>query len=386
MKKIAVVISHPIQYYAPLFQLLEKRNKLGLKVFYTWSQTNESVEDKVFGKTIKWDIPLREGYDYEFVDNVSKKPGSHHFFGIDNPTLIAKIEAFQPDAILFFGWNFKSHLLAMRHFKGKIPVWFRGDSTLLDEVVGLKTTLRRLVLRKVYSYVDKAFFVGEASKAYFLKHGLKPDQLVCSPHAIDNDRFSDEKNPNYLIDAKNWRESLGYSSEDILIVFSGKLESKKQPDFLIKAFNKAKKEGGELLKLLIIGSGPLEEKLKEFENDDIKFLTFQNQKRMPLVYRMADVYCLPSKGPGETWGLAVNESMASGRSVIVSNKVGCVKDLVSQNKTGFVFSYDNLLELKDILVNLNKSELKLMGEKARLKIMSYNFSNIVKAFENELNE
>src|SRR5690606_13801950 len=133
MKKLAIVSTHPIQYYAPWFRLLAERNNCTLKVFYTWSQSKGSVKDRTFGKQITWDIPLLEGYDFEFVDNVSKKPGSHHFFGIDCPSLIFKIEAFQPSAILFFGWNFKSNLLAMRHFKNKVPVWFRGDSTLLDE-------------------------------------------------------------------------------------------------------------------------------------------------------------------------------------------------------------------------------------------------------------
>lgn len=63
MKKLVIVITHPIQYYAPLFQLLAEVKNLELKVFYTWSQAKEKVKDKTFGKEIKWDIPLLEGYD-----------------------------------------------------------------------------------------------------------------------------------------------------------------------------------------------------------------------------------------------------------------------------------------------------------------------------------
>jgi glycosyltransferase involved in cell wall biosynthesis len=384
MKKIAIVSTHPIQYNAPWFQLLAEREKVELKVFYTWSQAKTTVKDKVFGKNIQWDIPLLEGYYYESVENVSKKPGSHQFFGIDNPELINALKIYQPEAILFFGWNFKSHLKAMRYFHGKIPVWFRGDSTLLDETGGGKTTLRRLVLTKVYKYVDKAFYVGEASKAYFLKHGLKETQLVYAPHAIDNSRFGDANSNNYETEALQWRRELGYTADDIVIVFAGKLEPKKQPDFLMHAFKMAGATNTNALQLLIVGNGPMETALKARGQKNVKFMPFQNQTKMPLVYRLGDVLCLPSKGPGETWGLAVNEAMACGRPVIVSDKVGCSQDLVRHNTTGFIFKHDSVEELKDILVNLRKSSLHQMGGLAKEKIKDYSFLNIVKAIEAKL--
>ncbi|BAO76197.1 glycosyltransferase family 4 protein [Winogradskyella sp. PG-2] len=379
-KKLAIVSTHPIQYNAPWFQLLAGRGNVDLKVFYTWSQSKTSVKDKVFGKNIEWDIPLLDGYEYEFVDNISKKPGSHHFFGIDCPSLIDRLKHFQPNAILFFGWNFKSHFKAMRHFHGKVPVWFRGDSTLLDETVGLKTKVRRQILTKVYKYVDKAFYVGEASKMYFLKHGLKVNELVYAAHAIDNNRFGDDKNKSSSKDALQWRTELGYTSDDIVVVFAGKLEPKKQPDFLINAFKNAKNKTSNSLQLLVVGNGPMENELKDEKHQDIKFIPFQNQTKMPLVYRLGAILCLPSKGPGETWGLAVNEAMASGKPVIVSDKVGCSLDLVNQS-TGFVFKHNKVEELTNILVNLNQSSLSEMGENAKESIKDYSFINIVKAIE-----
>jgi hypothetical protein len=78
-------------------------------VFYTWSQAIHKVDDKAFGQAIEWDIPLLDGYDYEVIENVSKNPSSKHYKGIDNPTLIRCIENYAPDAILLFGWKFKSH-------------------------------------------------------------------------------------------------------------------------------------------------------------------------------------------------------------------------------------------------------------------------------------
>src|ERR1700712_2672986 len=106
MKKLAIVTTHPIQYYAPIFKLLNARGHISIKVFYTLGQPN--THDQGFGKKIEWDIPLLDSYDYEWVQNVSTQPGSHHYKGIINPSLIQQIQAYQPDAVLFFGWAYQS--------------------------------------------------------------------------------------------------------------------------------------------------------------------------------------------------------------------------------------------------------------------------------------
>ncbi len=116
--KLAVVTTHPIQYYAPIFQELAARKNINLKVFYTWPQSQQAKFDPGFGKTVEWDVPLLEGYSYTFVENVAKNPGSHGFWGIYNPTLVGEIEAWQPDALLVFSWSYRSNLGVLWHFKG----------------------------------------------------------------------------------------------------------------------------------------------------------------------------------------------------------------------------------------------------------------------------
>ena len=57
--RLAVVTSHPIQYNAPIFQLLTTRGIVELKVFYTWSQTNSGlIYDPGFAREVKWDIQI----------------------------------------------------------------------------------------------------------------------------------------------------------------------------------------------------------------------------------------------------------------------------------------------------------------------------------------
>jgi glycosyltransferase involved in cell wall biosynthesis len=386
--KLAIVTSHPIQYNAPFFRKLAQLLDLELKVFYTWSQSEKAVHDPGFGQTRSWDIPLLEGYHFTFVDNKAKKPGSHHFWGIYNPSLNTEVELFQPDAILVYGWSFYSHLKLMHYFKGKIPLWFRGDSNLLDEPAGFswKKHLRRLALKWVYSHVDKAFYVGQANRDYYLKHGLKPKQLVFAPHAIDNQRFA-ENSAGTELEAQKWRTQLGIPSESVVFLFVGKFEPKKNPLGLIRAFQAFTHHAY----LILVGDGAEKERIQELAKNDPKIilLGFQNQSIMPVVYRLANVLVLPSKGPNETWGLVVNEAFASGRAAIVSNVVGCAIDLIEAGNSGWVFSSDDLRSFTDKLkkaIEIGSAGLDQMGELAQALIQGWNYEAFSQVLQSELHK
>ena len=164
--------------------------------------------------------------------------------------LMASIESFNPSALLVYGWNFDGHLAAMRHFHGSVPVWFRGDSTLLDPLPFWKRTLRKLSLNWVYRFVDRAFYVGQANKRYFLWCGLKEDQLTYAPHAVDNEFFmkdDDERREEAL----QIRKDLGIDPLATVFLFAGKLEAKKQPLELAEAFASLHSQAH----LIYVGSG-----------------------------------------------------------------------------------------------------------------------------------
>ena len=348
MKKLAIVTSHPIQYNAPLFRLLTERKKIAVKVFYSWGQAAEGpVYDPDFKRTFQWDIPLLTGYDYVLIPNLSNKPGAAHFFGIRNKELLPTLEKWEPDSILVYGWSFESHLQVLRHFHGKCQILFRGDSTLLDEPSGfsIRKALRRLFLRWVYQFIDVALYAGACNKAYYLKHHVPVSKLVYAPHAVNNVHFAGAEK-QYAAAAAHWRKELGIPAESLVFLFAGKLEPKKDPLLLLQAFRML---ADPAIHLVIAGNGVLEEAVRFAATEDqrIHVLGFQNQQQMPVLYRLSDVFVLPSKGPGETWGLSVNEAMACGRAVIVSDKCGCSPDLVRNN--GYVFAAGHVDELHECL-------------------------------------
>jgi glycosyltransferase involved in cell wall biosynthesis len=382
MERLAIITSHPIQYNAPIFKELTRRAVLEVKIFYTWGKDSlDNKFDPGFGTNIEWDIPLLDGYEYEFVTNISDDPGTHHFSGIRNPDLISRVELFKPDAILVFGWSYQSHLKVIRHFKNKVPVLFRGDSTMLDMKPGIRSLARRLFLTWVYSHIDYALYVGKCNREYFKTYGLKDAELFWAPHAIDNDRFSLE-HEKLQSDALSMRREIGIPEHHAVLMFCGKLEPKKDPLILVRAFKEAEISD---CHLLLVGSGDLEAALKDESKNlkNVHFLGFQNQKIMPAIYRMADVFVLPSKGPEETWGLAVNEAMASKRAVIVSDKCGCAVDLVDEGVNGFVFAANDKEQLKHQLKLFfsDRSKVKWMGEKSLEKVRQYSIEKVCDSIE-----
>ncbi len=361
--RLAIISTHPIQYYAPIFQLLARSSRLEPRVFYTWSQTASSpTADPGFGKAITWDIPLLDGYEHEFVPNVARRPGTEHFWGLRNPQLIRSVESWGADALLVFGWNSASHLRALRHFKGRIPVFFRGDSTLLDSSPGWKRIARRWVLSWIYRHIDVAIAVGSNNEDYFRWCGVPEGHIAFAPHAVDTRRFADRQGI-HAEQALRWRRELGIPHDARTVLFAGKFQSKKEPLLLLEAFSACNVQEAHLL---FVGNGSLEPELRSRASGraHVHFLPFQNQQAMPGIYRIGNVFVLPSRGPGETWGLALNEAMACGRVVIASDKVGGARDLITAGINGWVFRSGDQSQLTHVLQHA------LTMEEERLQVMA----------------
>jgi glycosyltransferase involved in cell wall biosynthesis len=381
VKKLAIITTHPIQYNAPLFRLLNERNRIAVKVFYTWSQSEKEVYDAKFGLQRSWDIPLLEGYDYAFVNNTSKHPDSNRFFGIQNPGFLQQLKKEQFDAVLVYRWSVFSHLNIMQRLGGRTKLFFRGDSHVQNDTGGIRSIIKKAVLKWVYRNVDIAFYVGRYNKTYLQKYGLKEQQLIAAPHAIDNNRFT-TNDQELELRAATEREQLNIPADAVVFLYAGKFYALKQLDLLIHAF---KQLSGEQYRLLLYGNGEQEEQLKEMAKADhrILFQPFRNQSDMPWVYRVGDVFVLPSKS--ETWGLGVNEAMACSRTALVSDQCGCAPDLIVQQQTGFVFQHKSEADLlKRMQQFSSKKTAKQMGQQAFTHISQYSLQQVAEAIEAEV--
>ena len=400
--RLAFIVSHPIQYYVPIYRDLAKRDGVTAKVFYTWRDAG-AARDVRFGKTFAWDIPLMEGYDFEVVPNTSPDPGTHHRQGLINPDLVDRVMAWKPDAVHVTGYNYVSHGQAIKRLsKAGIPLIFRGDSHLLDDRgPWWKWQIKKSWLSCVYSRPQGFAYVGQANRDYYRAFGVPERKLFPVPHTIEVGRFA-EPNEELETKALAWRRELGIPDDHFVFLYAAKLEPRKRPMELLEAFLAA-----DLPKttLLFVGSGELEgalherartrdEKTKrrkdqETKTDDgdlpaassahrVVFLPFQNQSVMPVVYRLGDALVLPS-GHGETWGLAVNEAQACGRPSLVSDCVGCARDIIREGENGSIFRTDDWEDCVRVMRKITNSEWRSKRETIRAGAWGFDTSRGVEA-------
>ncbi len=329
--RLAIVVSHPIQYYSPWFRWMAAAG-WRLRVFYLWDFGVVATTDREFGRSVAWDVDLLSGYDHEFVPNRATQPGTHHIRGLDNPALPDRLRQWAPDVILLFGYKYLTHLRLI--LRGNTPLVFRGDSHLLDSPT--LPLAKRWLLGWLYQRFASITYVGQANRAYFRALGVPESRLFHAPHAVDAAHFT--ATPPRVAEAARLRTELGLGNRRV-ILFAGKLIAKKQPLELLAAFLAVDRPDAALV---FVGDGQERESLVQLATTRpghvVRFLSFANQSEMPARYLLADVFALPSRGPEETWGLAVNEAMHLGRPCLVSDRVGCQQDLVSDRETGWVFS------------------------------------------------
>jgi glycosyltransferase involved in cell wall biosynthesis len=209
--------------------------------------------------------------------------------------------------------------------------------------------------------------VGTNNAEYFVWCGMPRERIAFAPHSIDTKRFAAHETVQEGLAAK-WRAKLRIDADAVVFLFAGKLLKRKDPLGLLAAFQAL----SESAHLIFVGSGELAEELQLSAADcsNVHFIPFQNQSLMPTVYRLGDVFVLPSIR-GETWGLALNEAMASGRPIIASSRVGGARDLLQSGENGWIFEAGDRQNLRDVLryaLNRGRSGLKFMGKTAHAHI------------------
>jgi glycosyltransferase involved in cell wall biosynthesis len=344
--RLAIVASHPIQYQAPLFRALASR--VDLDVFFSHRASRKDQARAGYGVEFEWDMDLLSGYHFEFLANVSKRPGLDHFLGCDTPEISARIESGRFDAMLVMGWHLKSMWQAMFAARRRhIALLVRGDSQLTSPRSWTKRVVKKMVYPPTLQVFDAALYVGQRSKEYYEYYGYPAHRLFFSPHCVDEKWFAKEATTEA---GRAVRTKIGISVNQPVALFAGRLVDFKRPFDLIDATEILARRG-RAVELLIAGSGPLESEVRNRAQKfgtSVHFLGFQNQSTMPAIYAAADVLVLPSTA-AETWGLVANEALVCGRPIVVSDATGCAPDLVGDGSCGRIYPMGNVVKLAEAL-------------------------------------
>lgn len=328
---LAIVTSHPIQNQAPLWRALAAA---GVR-FEVWFLTPHAVTasaDKEFGRTFAWDINLLEGYPHRFLD-VAPGWNLREFNGITlRRTWAEELKSAGVTTLWIEGWRFRElwRAAAAAHSLG-LRLWLRGESHDLAPESWARGFLKRIFLRRLFRQVDRFLCIGTANRRFYLGHGIGADRLAAAPYCVDNARFQAAA-AKLRPGREELRAAWAIAPDAFVVLFCGKLIAKKRPADLIDAARAAGAAAGRPLHLLYAGDGELAGELRrQLASPPAVAGTitgFLNQSEVPRAFAAADCLALPSDY-GETWGLVVNEALASGIDVIVSDHVGCAEDLAA---------------------------------------------------------
>jgi glycosyltransferase involved in cell wall biosynthesis len=373
--RLAIVASHPVQYLAPWYRALAAL--LDLQVFFAHRISAADHSRAGFDVGFEWDTPLFDGYSFEWLANTAARPGVDHFWGCNTPGIATAIRGGDFDAVLVNGWQLFSYWQAIRAAGAAgIPVLVRGDSQLEPS----SPAVRRIVKRLVYPHMLRSFTaclaVGQRNADYYRHYGVPDARIHRSVHCVDNDFFG-QAAAETRRHRHHVRHELGIPDGAVVFMFAGKLIEKKRPLDFLEALRRSRQKHTNVSGL-IVGDGPLKAVVDDYRRTrDIPCVMtgFQNQRRIAATYAAADALVLPSTS-GETWGLVVNEAMACGLPVIVSDQVGCSPDLVVEDETGFTYPCGDVAALAECID-------ALAGDRRRRDRMSARASTHIAAYSPE---
>lgn len=345
-RRIGFLVSHPIQYYTPIFRELARR--CDLTVFFAHRQDAGAQARAGYGVAFDWDVDLLSGYESHFLRNVARSPSTQTFSGCNTPEIADSIESGGFDAFVVPGWSLRSYWQAVQACRrSQTPIMVRGDSQLAGQRGGVTRSIKGVVFPHLLKRFDACLYVGQRNREYLEHYGVPPSRLFFSPHCVDNDAFGKASAASHDEAAEGRRGGRRR------VLFVGRLVESKRPMDLVQAVARLVAQR-QPVELVIAGAGDLQAQIEEVaraDRVDVEFLGFVNQSRLPAVYAAADVLVLPSMAV-ETWGLVVNEAMACGIPAVVSDAVGCGPDLIEPGVTGAVAPLGDVDALADAIASV----------------------------------
>jgi glycosyltransferase involved in cell wall biosynthesis len=351
--RLAILASHPIQYFTPLYRRLASRPGIAVEVMYFRNFGVTAQYDRQFAREICWDTDQLSGYNYRFLRNLSPIHDTFNPLHAINPGAFTRLLTGY-DALWVNGYMYPSNWLAVAAAKlSGIRVLFRSEFRL-----GLRVQqkwydpVRERIVRWWIRRADALLYIGRQNREAYLSFGAATEQLFSAPYSVDTDVLAQAGHASE--GTKNsWRREFGLPLDVPLILFAGKLTERKHPEALlhdscIRAIRDQRAH------IVYAGSGPVEASLRERAREagmtNVSFLGFINQSALPRLYGLAEIFVLPSEA--EPYGLALNEAMSAGAAPIATTEVGAVADLITDAETGYIIKPRDWDALGDRIADL----------------------------------
>jgi glycosyltransferase involved in cell wall biosynthesis len=371
VKRLAVVASHVIQYQDPFFRRLAAEPELNVTVLFFSSAGAQTYRDADMATTLAWDIEMLQGYRHEFLRNFGR--GTSGWFRHVNPGIVRALRRDRFDAVLFMtGWGSFSSLLGIAAcILKRIPFFLYGDSSFVPPETTWRATLRARLARWLFRRTSAFLISGTWNADYYRHYGADPARFFPMPWAIDNERFR-RAAAMTAEERQALRAAHGIAPEAMAVLYSGKLIPRKDPMTLLRAFEQMARRGEATI--VFMGDGELRGALERYGRERgfahaVHFTGFVNQSDIPRHYAMCDVFVLPSTfDPRAT---VVNEAMACGLPVIVTDRCGPAGDIVRHGDNGFVLAVGDAAALASDLDALADRDVRERMGRRSLEIIEH---------------
>ena len=369
---LAIVSGHPTQWEGPFFAKLARHPLIDLVVYY-WSDLGLGrVREKDSGVVLRWDIPIFEGYKFCVLGQSLR--------GI--ALLVREILSSRYDAVVVEGHGGLVFLAAIvAAVLSGTPLFYRSDSTLLYRRSAVKRLLSRWLLPLFYRLM-RGFLPLSSLAAEFLKaHGVTPERIFLAPYTVDNEYVS-RLCKEYRLRREEIRQRWGIDAQSFVALAILRFEERERPLDFLRAATLLDRKGLQC-KFILVGDGPQRPLVEDFiskQNLEVVLPGFRPYSELPMFYAIADVFVHPAAR--ECWGLSVNEAMACGLPVIVSDQVGAGYDLVRHGENGFVFPVGEVDILAKYIEELatNKELRARLGTQAERTMESHSYDQCVSSF------
>lgn len=381
MKRLAIVASHVIQYQDPFFRLLAKEPGIDLTVIYCSSAGAETYRDEDMKTTLRWDIDLLQGYRHITLRNFGFGDG---YTRLINPGIVPAIARGRYDAVIFMlGWGSISALLGIAACRiSQTPFYLYGDSSFPPPATAFRAKVRAAFIRAVFRLASGFMTSGVLNAEYYRHYGGDPKTFFLLPWAVDNERF--ETASRFAPGERDeLRARYGIGRDRVVFLFSAKLVARKDPLTLLRAYRRMQHR--DRAAIVFMGDGELRPQLEEPASDGVHLIGFINQADIPKHYAMCDVFVLPSLY--EPRGAVINEAMACGLPVIVTDRCGSIGDVVLEGDNAFIYpagDADALARDMDLLT-ADDALRGRMARRSREIIATWDFARGVEGVKAMLN-
>ena len=362
MRRRLVIITEIISpYRIPLFNVLAREPNVDLHVIFL-AETDPGLRQwKVYKEEIR--------FSYEVLSSWRKQIGVYNL--LLDIGIIGALRRARPDLILCGGYSYVASWQALFWSRwNSVPFLLWSESNRQDIRGGHSSVelLKRAFLRECSGFVVP----GRSAAQYLLDHGVKERDIFTAVNAVDNDFFCSAA-ARARQSAPDLQNKFGLPARYVL--YSGRLVRQKGVFELLAAYAKLESSLREQMGLVFAGDGScrglLEERCQSISPGVVKFAGFVQREQLPIYYALAEMLILPTYT--DTWGLVVNEAMACGLPVIVSQAAGCAADLVTQGWNGDIVDPTDVNGLSERIRGLAmQPELRAsMSMNGRNRIQSY---------------